>query len=483
MTLVQHLGILEFAGLLRLAAAQPELEYAFRHALIQDAAYASLVKADRRALHRAVADALRRTDSTSHATLAYQYWLGEDWLQAARCAMRAGADAMQGYALREAIGHYGRTLRAMDRATDAPPELICEATLGWVQAAPRFTPYEMQLARLARAERVARELNDKPRLARILHWIGGVHRASGDNLRATPALVECFALAEELGDDRLAMIPTYYMALVTMDADPRGALTLFDRAIELARKHDDKDVEAYALGTRAMLEARLGEFAQSRRDIQAALDALARARSYSPMTDSDVNLYAAWSYLDMGDLERGLDYGQRGLDTALAADNMDCICYGFACIGFGSLQAGQVSQAIAAFEESIRRAAFSGAAQIENLGRTGLAMAHLSGGRGEAIHDLERALASAVSLNDRLGAALAQQTLGEVFARTGELERASSYLQRAVEYYRGTGARPYLARALQSLAGVREGQGRAAEAEQARAEAAALMVALAGESE
>ena len=38
----------------------PELEYLFRHALVQDAAYGSLLKQERRGLHRAVADALEQ---------------------------------------------------------------------------------------------------------------------------------------------------------------------------------------------------------------------------------------------------------------------------------------------------------------------------------------------------------------------------------------------------------------------------------------
>jgi tetratricopeptide (TPR) repeat protein len=60
MALRSHLTTLESSGLIRLAEVQPELEYLFRHALVQDAAYASLVKHDRIELHRAVGEALER---------------------------------------------------------------------------------------------------------------------------------------------------------------------------------------------------------------------------------------------------------------------------------------------------------------------------------------------------------------------------------------------------------------------------------------
>ena len=51
-----ELGLLEGAGLISLAASVPELEYIFRHALIQDAAYELILRRDRRSLHAQVAE-------------------------------------------------------------------------------------------------------------------------------------------------------------------------------------------------------------------------------------------------------------------------------------------------------------------------------------------------------------------------------------------------------------------------------------------
>ena len=49
---------LEAKGLIRVASYRPELEYLFRHWLVQDAAYGSLLKQERRELHRQVGEAL-----------------------------------------------------------------------------------------------------------------------------------------------------------------------------------------------------------------------------------------------------------------------------------------------------------------------------------------------------------------------------------------------------------------------------------------
>ena len=53
-----ELNTLEASGLVQVAAMEPDLEYLFRHALVQDAAYSSLLKQDRRALHRLAAETL-----------------------------------------------------------------------------------------------------------------------------------------------------------------------------------------------------------------------------------------------------------------------------------------------------------------------------------------------------------------------------------------------------------------------------------------
>src|SRR5262245_50021711 len=58
--LSQHMHQLEHVDLIRLLAGQPEVEYIFRHALVQESAYGTLVRADRRRTHRAVGETLEQ---------------------------------------------------------------------------------------------------------------------------------------------------------------------------------------------------------------------------------------------------------------------------------------------------------------------------------------------------------------------------------------------------------------------------------------
>ena len=57
MTLLRQLNKLESAGLVSIAQIEPDLEYLFRHALVREAAYSSLLSVDAKELHLAVGEA------------------------------------------------------------------------------------------------------------------------------------------------------------------------------------------------------------------------------------------------------------------------------------------------------------------------------------------------------------------------------------------------------------------------------------------
>lgn len=116
MTLVTHLSQLETAGLIRVAQVEPELEYLFRHTLVREAAYASLLTTDRKRLHFAVGEAVERMypDRLSSreiaATLARHFREAGDDQRALRYYTIAGEAALASYANQEAERHHRRAL-------------------------------------------------------------------------------------------------------------------------------------------------------------------------------------------------------------------------------------------------------------------------------------------------------------------------------------------------------------------------------------
>jgi len=332
--------------------------------------------------------------------------------------------------------------------------------------------------RLEEAEKIARELNDEARLARVLHWIANVYISNGFPSRGMPALFESYQIAERLGDERLTLVATFWMTADMIDRDPRGALEQLEYVVEAARKYRRYELEAHALAKKAMAHARLGEFDEARAAVEQAQDA-------SSMTDSvvngaDVALGSSLAYLDMGDVQRGLESSQRGTEQALSAYGLECAMYGHYCTGLGNLRSRNMAEAQRAFESALKLltdhlSELQGSEAVANEVRAGLAIAQYFSGHTEAINDMERTLKNAEAIGDEYTVAFIAQALGEGYTQMGDFERAKQYLDTALDYYRRNDMRPYLARVLQSLIYWYEQQGRGAEAEQARAEVHQLM--------
>lgn len=95
--------------------------YQFTHVLTRDVAYEGILYARRRELHRRVAAQIEQLDSDrleeQVGLLARHYLLAEQWEQALRYHLRAGRQAQQRYANREAISLFERALEIVQRLT------------------------------------------------------------------------------------------------------------------------------------------------------------------------------------------------------------------------------------------------------------------------------------------------------------------------------------------------------------------------------
>ncbi len=471
LALEHSLAELLYSELVR-AALDSEQSYLFKHALVQDTAYQSLLKNERRAFHRAAAHALQSCypDALDEnaARLAEHYWHAEEWERAADFSQRAGTHALRVFAMREAMQQFERAQAALEKISDAPREKRIDAILGWADASAKYRPYAERLKALQDAEQLARVMEDKRRLAQLLYRIGSIHNLQGHNLRALLPLTECFTLIQELGDERYAVMPTYFMGMATLDPDPRAAVGLYDRAIELAECFQDDDMQAVSWSAKAWALARLGEFANARAASMRAQALLERVKS--PMIASDVDLFTGWAYFEAGDAARGLEFGRRGLSKAHAADNMDCVCGAYLCVGFNQLMAQHTRDATDTFREAIRQSQYAGADAFENLGQMGLAVASYYTEKRDTLADLEKTYARARAMDDVMSMALIAEAMCEMLVERGEMERAEILLNETLQFYRRNQMIPSLVRTLHTLSNVYAAQGRTVQTQAARAE-------------
>ncbi|MCI0394283.1 MAG: hypothetical protein L0332_04685 [Chloroflexi bacterium] len=118
MSLTHQLNSLEASGLIILTITRPEIEYLFRHGLIQDAAYASLLKAERKRLHQTVGEALEKLYDNRQGELAgllaHHFAVAGERNKAVHYSREAAHQAEARYAYEEAVQYLRSALNLME---------------------------------------------------------------------------------------------------------------------------------------------------------------------------------------------------------------------------------------------------------------------------------------------------------------------------------------------------------------------------------
>jgi class 3 adenylate cyclase/tetratricopeptide (TPR) repeat protein len=131
--LIDALGRLVAAELIFQRGMPPDATYWFRHALVQDAAYDSLVRSRRHQLHNQIARALEEQFASivqsQPEQLAHHYAEAGQWEKATIYSLEAGQLAYTRAAFPEAIAHFERGLTAAKELADSSRRLRLELDL------------------------------------------------------------------------------------------------------------------------------------------------------------------------------------------------------------------------------------------------------------------------------------------------------------------------------------------------------------------
>jgi predicted ATPase len=188
--LLDSLKSLGGSGLIFEHGTPPSAEYLFKHALVQDAAYGTLLLRTRRHLHARIAATLeaRFPDRTSREPemLARHYTEAQQPDRACDYWFEAGRRAVGRSANREAITHLTRALAALGQLPESAErdkrELVIQTTLGTpLIAAHGFAAPDVAVA-FNRARALGERLGDVGALSATLfgqwafYFVGGDHR-------------------------------------------------------------------------------------------------------------------------------------------------------------------------------------------------------------------------------------------------------------------------------------------------------------------
>ena len=217
------LGELGGAELVFRRGTPPDASYTFKHALVQDAAYQSLLKSRRQELHGRVAEALERgfphTAETQPEVLARHCAEAGLTGRAIELWRAAGEQALARAANREAAAFLERALAALGSQAETPEILreVVDVRRLLHQALYPIGELPRTRANLAEAERLAGRLGDPARLCRVLSSEAFLLAASGNLATAIKVGERALALtATDRGDldaavsSRLMLARAYY---------------------------------------------------------------------------------------------------------------------------------------------------------------------------------------------------------------------------------------------------------------------------------
>ena len=240
-----QLNRLEQANLIRLATAVPDLEYIFRHALIQDSVYQTLLRADRRRVHRAAGEALeallagREPPAELAPQLARHFEEAADDARAVHYYTLAGDAALGGYANAEAVVAYASALGCAERLS-VPAAIWQHLFEARGRAFELMSQFTEALANYQAMAQCAEALGDR-RLALAAAVAAGQLYATPTPLLDPPraermaeaALAEARALSDEAAE---AKILWNQLNLYRFTRRDRQARVCGERSLAIARR-------------------------------------------------------------------------------------------------------------------------------------------------------------------------------------------------------------------------------------------------------
>ena len=459
----------------------PQATYTFKHALIQDAAYQSLLRSTRQQYHQQIAQALeaRFPDirEIQPELLAHHYAEAGLSAQAMPYWQRAGHRALERSGYREAVACFEQALIVLRRLPERRDTLEQAIDLHF-DLRHAFLPLGDQahiFDHLREAETLAQVLDDRQRLGQVSIYMTEYFRMVSDLDRAVESGQRALTLATGLGDVGLQVQANYFVASVYYD------LGDYRRAVECLRWHvasleGDLIRERFGMTglpsvlSRAYLSwslAELGVFAEG----------TARGEEgvrIAETIDHPFSLIWAYSgigklYLDQGDLHRGILVLERGLDLCQAWDIPALFPQIARALGTAYALSGRVTEAIPLLEQ---------AASTGRRGGQALWFAHLSKGylfagrTEEALERAQHALDRARECKQRGYQAYALHLLGEIAMHHSlpEIEQGQAYYRQALAVADELGMRPLQAHCHRGLGTLYAKTGRP---EQARTELSA----------
>jgi predicted ATPase len=428
-TLRKELGRLVSAELLHQRGVPPQARYLFKHALIQDAAYQSLLKSKRQHYHRQIAQALQErfpeTVETQAELLAHHYTEASLFEQAIPYWQKAGQRATERSANTEAISHLTKGLELLKTFSNTPERLQQEIALQIALSAPLiaakgYTAPELENI-YTRARELCQQLGQTPQLFPVLFRLRSFYLVRAE-----------LQIAHELGEQLVSL-----------------AQSVQDPAL-LLEAH-------YALGAALFY---LGEFApaQDHFERMIAIYNPQQYRSHAFLYGQDPGVaalfYAAWSLWYLGYPDQASQRLHEALTLAREVSHPFSLAFAFvfaACFSYFRREEQPTQKWAEAAIALSREQGFPFWMTLAAMLR-GWALAKQRQGE-EGIAQLHQGLAGQRAMGTELSRPHFLAMLAEAYGDTGQSEEGLAVLAEALAIVKKNGERDYQAADLYQLKG------------------------------
>jgi tetratricopeptide (TPR) repeat protein len=432
------LDSLTTSGLIRLAQTEPEQEYVFKHALVRDAAYSSLLKQERRELHRAAGEAIEqasraRLDDVA-PILGMHFDEAGEYARARHFYSVAAENAARRFANAEAIMLYDHALDVALRGNEYDAT-VTRLFLRRGRLLELSGRYAEALASYEQCEQLSCERNSQSMELEALLACATVYVAPTslfNPTRGDEVLQRALALALRLGD-RAAECKAHWLMLLLFKftRQMERAVETGDHAIAIARELGLREQLAFILNDIYPAYLTTGHMTEGIAAMSEA-ERLWRELDNLPLLVDTLNNMANNERLT-GRLGRAEEQVREARDISLRIENPWGQSYSASILGAVLLEKAEYGAAISAHDEAHRLGAQAGFAISQILTRAMQSHAFLELG------SLDRAEAAAQDglyaaerlLPDWRGSPIALLALCAV--RSGDLNAASRAVARALE--------------------------------------------------
>jgi class 3 adenylate cyclase/predicted ATPase len=470
----------------------PDAVYTFKHALIQDAAYDSLLRKTRQEYHARIARTLAERFphlSEAEPELLARHYEGAGLIaEAISLWQRAGTHAMARAANLEAIAHLTHAAELL-RAQPSSPEALQQELAIQLARGPALMAIKGYAApdvreSYTRAREICRELGDVPQLYPVLWGLWAYYFVGGNLGQAFDLGEQVYRLAKAAEDPSLLTTashalgyPTLYRAdyaralelaeaaLDVFDIDreraivrelqfsstsalcdiagtalwvlgyPDRALKLADRGMALAAELQHPPAIAYAATAFSWGVPHLRGESAKVRDAAETVLRLSSAEEFSfwpPLT----RFFLGWSHIVEGRIEAGISETQSAMRQYRTIGGGILRTTGFAIIADGHRQLGRFDEALAIIGEGLENVAASQERHYEQeLYRIRGEIFGALGRIGEAEQEIQHALALTREQKAKSLELRASMSLARLWDNTGKRSAGRDLLAEVYEKF------------------------------------------------